>query len=120
MENFVSEDLANVTLVLLEGRIEIMIEDMESRVLHPGDEMALITGDFHRIRTISETPSCYMYSYYNTTLSKADLPTSLTPLGQVRQEMEIRLADISRSIQLAANAVATIIFKFIAFGRIFE
>lgn len=113
-----NEDLTNVTLTLLEGRIQVSIEDVESRVLYPGDKI-LLAGDFHRISTISETPSCYMFSYYNTTLSKTELPTSLSPMGQVRQEMKIRLADINRSLQLAVNAIATIILKFVTCGKIF-
>nr|XP_006819627.1 PREDICTED: vitamin K-dependent gamma-carboxylase-like [Saccoglossus kowalevskii] len=68
LENFVSEDLRNTSVQVLSGRIRIHIESNDTNVfVSEGEKVQLPAGEYHKIFTISETPSCYMYIYENTT-----------------------------------------------------
>ncbi|KAG5894578.1 hypothetical protein JTB14_021558 [Gonioctena quinquepunctata] len=68
LENFINEDLDNVTLTVLEGKVAYEVEDESSLQsigvkLEKGQSTPVEVGLFHRIHTISETPSCYMYTF---------------------------------------------------------
>lgn len=68
MENYIQENLSNITLTVLEGEIAYEIEDeylMQSVGLRmkKGDSIPVEVGVFHKIHTISSSPSCYMYTY---------------------------------------------------------
>lgn len=70
MENFITEDLRNVTLMVLEGEVFYEVEDEHSAQsfgtkLSQNQSVPVEVGMFHKIHTISATPSCYMYIYVN-------------------------------------------------------
>lgn len=69
MDNYISPDLDNVTLTILEGTV-IYEEDNENRskTLTTGERCSVTPNQFHRVITISNTPSCFMYSFVNKTL----------------------------------------------------
>lgn len=72
LENYVSSDLTNITLTVLEGIVIYEYENEETGQsvgvqLNKGDRYPLEAHSFHRIHTISKTPSCYMYTYINGT-----------------------------------------------------
>lgn len=72
LENYISGDLTNITLTVLEGMVIYEFEDETSKQsvgvqLYKGDSYPLETERFHRIHTVSKTPSCYMYTYVNGT-----------------------------------------------------
>lgn len=71
MDNYISPDLDNVTLSILEGTV-IYEEDNENRsqTLTTGERCSVTPNQFHRVRTISSTPSCFMYSFVNKTLQE--------------------------------------------------
>ncbi|CAG9825027.1 unnamed protein product [Phaedon cochleariae] len=68
LENFINDDLRNVTLTVLEGAVAYEVEE-ESELqstgvkLRKGDSVPIEVGLFHKIHTISETPSIYMYTF---------------------------------------------------------
>ncbi|KAI4464636.1 vitamin k-dependent gamma-carboxylase [Holotrichia oblita] len=78
LENYISQDLANVSLTILEG--EVIYEDelkLGSVRLKKDGRKFVPTGIFHKVHTVSATPSCYIYTYLNKTrerLKEEDRP----------------------------------------------
>ncbi|XP_074031124.1 gamma-glutamyl carboxylase isoform X2 [Leptinotarsa decemlineata] len=75
LENFINEDFENVTLTIMEGEVvyEVEIGNSLQSVgvkLSRGQSTSVEVGIFHKIHTISKTPSCYMYTFTRT--SKED------------------------------------------------
>lgn len=70
-ENFLSPDLSNVTLTVLSG--EVYVEDEEKREscigirLQKGFSFKLEQGTMHRVNTVGELPSLFMYTFVNQT-----------------------------------------------------
>jgi len=77
MENFIAGSLGNVSLTVLNGEVEFIqnARDSESKVVR---KMSLTAGEstkvsrkaFHHIKTTSNQPSCYMYSFINETAQR--------------------------------------------------
>lgn len=72
LENYITSDLRNVTLTVLEGEVLYEIEDEDLNQsfgfrLGKNESIPIKVGMFHKIHTISSTPSCYMYIYVNKT-----------------------------------------------------
>lgn len=68
LENYIQDDLSNVTLTIIEGEIAYEIENDElmqsvGAKMKKGDSISVEIENFHKIHTISSTPSCYMYTY---------------------------------------------------------
>jgi vitamin K-dependent gamma-carboxylase len=71
VENFLQEDLGNASVELLKGQVIVeLVSSGKNHTLREGDRLQLPPGEFHNIHTISETPSCFMYIYINTTEHK--------------------------------------------------
>jgi len=95
LENYINEGLDNTTVELLQGEIEIEFLGLDGddgepeegeapiTVPHelselaksgknitltvPGQSVLLPHGEYHRVHTIGDKPSCYMFVYENTT-----------------------------------------------------
>ncbi|XP_033108157.1 vitamin K-dependent gamma-carboxylase-like [Anneissia japonica] len=68
LENFVDPNLGNTSIQVLKGTVAVEIADGGKNVtLQEGDSIQVPPGRFHIVRTISDTPSCYMYLTVNTT-----------------------------------------------------
>lgn len=72
LENFIQADLTNVSLTVLEGEVVVEIKSQNNITVHPGDNVGIPTKMFHKVHTVSTTPSCYMYTYTNHTLLNSD------------------------------------------------
>lgn len=70
MDSFISSDLDNVTLTVLEGQIDFFetSDGEKAKGIGKGQTIPISSGKFHHIRTIGDTPSCYMYIYVNRTM----------------------------------------------------
>lgn len=69
MDNYISPDLDNVTLTILKGTVIYEEEETnKTKTLTVGENCNVTPNQFHKIRTISKTPSCFMYSFVNKTL----------------------------------------------------
>lgn len=71
--------MRNVTLTVLEGAVFYEIEDEQvdqslGVKLTKNNSYPIETGIFHKIHTVSATPSCYMYTFINGTREKLKLP----------------------------------------------
>ncbi|XP_051786426.1 vitamin K-dependent gamma-carboxylase [Erpetoichthys calabaricus] len=68
LENFVSEDLGNTSLHVLQGEVNVeIVMEKKNYTLKKDEKMQLPAGEYHKVYTISQEPSCYMYIYVNTT-----------------------------------------------------
>lgn len=88
LENYISSELKNVTLTVLEGEVILELEDdIKPPVkLAKGSNSAVQTDIFHKVHTVSSFPSCFMYTYVNNT--KANLKESKgTIAGSKRRGM---------------------------------
>lgn len=65
LENFVAEDL-NTSLTLLRGQVKVEF-DNTNHTVQVGEEIILPSNDTHVVYTVSESPSCWMYIFMNTT-----------------------------------------------------
>ncbi|KAK2189601.1 hypothetical protein NP493_101g02046 [Ridgeia piscesae] len=67
LETFVQKDLGNASVEVLAGVVSVELDgQMANHTLGPGDRLKLPPGAYHKVHTISTTPSCYMYLYVNT------------------------------------------------------
>ncbi|KAM6203042.1 vitamin K-dependent gamma-carboxylase [Rhynchocyon petersi] len=87
LENFVSEDLGNTTIQLLQGEVTVeLVAEQKNQTLQEGEKMQLPAGDYHKVYTISSSPSCYMYIYVNTT--ELTLEQELAHLQELKEKVE--------------------------------
>uniref|UniRef100_A0ACB8EZE2 Uncharacterized protein n=2 Tax=Sphaerodactylus townsendi TaxID=933632 RepID=A0ACB8EZE2_9SAUR len=87
LENFVSEDLGNTSLHLLKGEVAVEIVNKQmNHTLQEGDRIQLPAGEYHKVFTVSQEPSCYMYIYVNTT--EAALEQNFTRLQVLREKVK--------------------------------
>ncbi|NWV19217.1 VKGC carboxylase, partial [Origma solitaria] len=86
LENFVSEDLGNTSLRVLQGQVLVeLVEQQQNHSLQEGEGMQLPAGQYHKVHTVSPEPSCYMYLYVNTTA--LELERNLTRLRELRERV---------------------------------
>ncbi|XP_077441759.1 vitamin K-dependent gamma-carboxylase [Vanacampus margaritifer] len=86
LENFVSEDLGNTSIHLLQGSLNVeILEEKKNYSLQAGENIQVPAGAYHRVYTVSEEPSCYMYIYVNTT--EAALQQNFTKLLDLQERI---------------------------------
>ncbi|XP_034515355.1 vitamin K-dependent gamma-carboxylase isoform X2 [Ailuropoda melanoleuca] len=87
LENFVSEDLGNTSIQLLQGEVTVeLVAEQKNQTLQEGEKMQLPAGEYHKVHTISPGPSCYMYIYVNTT--ELALEQDLAYLQELKEKVE--------------------------------
>ncbi|KAL7981310.1 hypothetical protein Chor_002206 [Crotalus horridus] len=87
LENFVSEDLGNTSLHLLKGEVTVeIVSSQKNYTLQEGDKIQLPAGEYHKVFTVSQEPSCYMYLYVNTT--EVALEQNFTRLQELREKVQ--------------------------------
>ncbi|XP_075063408.1 vitamin K-dependent gamma-carboxylase [Mixophyes fleayi] len=87
LENFVSEDLGNTSIQVLQGEVHVeIVKDTKNVTLREGERMQLPAGEYHKVFTMSPGPSCYMYLYVNTTA--VTLEQNLTRLQELKEKVE--------------------------------
>ncbi|KAM8872306.1 vitamin K-dependent gamma-carboxylase [Synchiropus picturatus] len=86
LENFVSEDLGNTSIHVLQGKVNVeLVEDKKNITLQPGEQTRVPAGQYHKVYTVSEDPSSYMYIYVNTT--EAALLQNFTKLEELQERI---------------------------------
>uniref|UniRef100_A0AAQ5WYB8 Vitamin K-dependent gamma-carboxylase n=1 Tax=Amphiprion ocellaris TaxID=80972 RepID=A0AAQ5WYB8_AMPOC len=86
LENFVSEDLGNTSIHVLQGQVSVeIVEEKKNHTLQPGEQIQVPAGAYHKVYTVSEGPSCYMYIYVNTT--EAALQENFTKLFELQERV---------------------------------
>lgn len=119
MENYISDDLQNVTLTVLEGKVVYEVEDDVKQAsmgvkLFKGDSFPVETGVFHRIHTVGDVPSCYMYTYVKNAshveknTGKRQLRLGYSPFPLI-EDVQQRLEAFSKMLTHILNAFYSII-----------
>lgn len=73
LENYISTDFMNVSLTVLEGEVAYSDEELSEAITVPKEKSIPVkTGLFHRVKTTSSYPACYMYTYTNPTTQQSD------------------------------------------------
>ncbi|MBN3276865.1 VKGC carboxylase, partial [Polyodon spathula] len=86
LENFVSEDLGNTSLQVLQGELSVeIVEEGKNYTIKEGEKMQLPAGEYHKAYTVSPGPSCFMYIYVNTT--ETALEQNLTRLYELQERV---------------------------------
>ncbi|XP_026271298.1 vitamin K-dependent gamma-carboxylase isoform X2 [Frankliniella occidentalis] len=77
LENYISDQLEDVTLTVLSGRVVLELNPSlagapaaphvrrANMTLEAGASAPVPSRAFHRVHTVSDTPACYMYAYTN-------------------------------------------------------
>ncbi|XP_040394356.1 vitamin K-dependent gamma-carboxylase isoform X1 [Cygnus olor] len=87
LENFVSDDLGNTSLRVLRGEVLVeLVEQRRNHSLQEGEGLQVPPGEYHKVHTVSPEPSCYMYTYVNTTALA--LEKNLTRLQELRERVQ--------------------------------
>lgn len=72
MDNFIPSELNNVTLTVLHGSLGY-VDRSEGNAFYNitiGQKKTIQSGQFHKIKTISKTPACFMYTFSNQTMAQ--------------------------------------------------
>lgn len=97
VETFISTDLDNVTLTVLDGEVVYQSECVaELQSLASGQSVDVVAGKFHKVTTTSRTPSCFMYTYVNRTMQST---------GTARDESNESILPIWRELANRAKNV---------------
>uniref|UniRef100_A0A2I3GLF2 Vitamin K-dependent gamma-carboxylase n=1 Tax=Nomascus leucogenys TaxID=61853 RepID=A0A2I3GLF2_NOMLE len=107
LENFVSEDLGNTSIQLLQGEVTVeLVAEQKNQTLREGEKMQLPAGEYHKVYTTSPSPSCYMYIYVNTT--ELALEQDLAYLQELKEKVENGTSGFKKSGSL--NLVGFFLF----------
>ncbi|KAI4498557.1 hypothetical protein M0802_006263 [Mischocyttarus mexicanus] len=116
LENYIGNDLTNVSLMILEGKVAYNEEDQtESITLNKGSSIDIKTEKFHRIQTISPYPACYMYTYTNQTKQILDLDRNIQDNNIKKsifliQELNYKIDSWARALSHLANAFFNLVY----------
>ncbi|KAL2733750.1 vitamin K-dependent gamma-carboxylase isoform X1 [Vespula squamosa] len=116
LENYISSDFTNVSLTVLEGEVAYNEENqMESVTLKKGLSIDVKTEKFHRIKTITPYPACYMYTYTNQTKQKFDIDRQVENANtkepfSLLQELNYKVDSWARALSHLANAFFNLVY----------
>lgn len=115
LENYIHKDLTNVTLMVLQGEVILEITDKGNISLPRGHRISVPTAVFHKVHTVSTTPSCYMYTYMNKTMldtdDKSSQSTIHTSSFTFAKEMKIRWKNLLRGLALVGKSVLKVLYS---------
>lgn len=126
LENYISDQLEDVTLTVLEGRVVLELNPAltgapaaphvrrANVTLEAGGSAPVPSRAFHRVHTVSDTPACYMYAYTNLkrmrevrTPPEPPVADRKTLLGSVRS----RVKNVKRAVTLVSSALLNILYS---------
>lgn len=121
LENYVATDLSNVTLTVLSGEVvlETNVYKKQARVrqkIGKGSSVPLKSGSFHRIHTVSTTPSSYMYTYINETrnieqyASKNEVNCTIKSPFPILEDLTSRIENLKMMFQIIVKSILNILF----------
>ncbi|XP_018368720.1 PREDICTED: vitamin K-dependent gamma-carboxylase [Trachymyrmex cornetzi] len=115
LENYISTDFTNVSLTVLEGEITYGEEQsMDVITVSKKKSISVGTGKFHRIKTTSSYPACYMYTYTNQTKQldseKRKTPPVIENMPQLLKEINYKINAWIRTFVHITNAFLNLIY----------
>lgn len=116
IENFISTDLDNITIHVLEGKVEVHNGNETARNLISGESLKITSGQTHFVKTVSETPSTFLYTYINRTMLEmgniedfhADI--SKPNINPYKEFME-RVDNYKKFLYNVGNSILFLIYK---------
>jgi hypothetical protein len=66
METYFEQEIKNISLTILAGKVLFMqhnLGDDYQKILNTNDSTSVLSNDFHYVKTISNSPSCFMYTF---------------------------------------------------------
>jgi vitamin K-dependent gamma-carboxylase len=88
----------------------VEIEAGRNQTLLAGDRLHIPVNTSHRVHTVSDTPSCYMYVYANETLREPEIPKDAEKDNFIHY-MRQRWSNIKQAVSLVGNALLKIVFS---------
>ena len=74
LDNYISPDLTNVSLTILEGNVRYYGDnENDTYFLTSGKSISLTSGIHHHVTTIGLKPSCYLFTYVNKTMQEENI-----------------------------------------------
>lgn len=74
LDNFISPDLTNISLIILEGNVRYKSDNEDDLYfLTAGESISITAGVTHHVTTIGVKPSCYLYTYINMTMQQENI-----------------------------------------------
>ncbi|XP_063973510.1 vitamin K-dependent gamma-carboxylase [Diachasmimorpha longicaudata] len=122
MENYFTNDFSNITLTVLEGQVIYSEENLSDiTTIDKNYRMSVTAAKLHKITTISDYPSCYMYTYNNQTKENMTMNgISEPPQTRIQlpfiKELRYTLNACWRAVGHIANAFFYIVYD-IPMGR---
>ncbi|KAK9503159.1 hypothetical protein O3M35_011787 [Rhynocoris fuscipes] len=112
LENYIHKELTNVSLTVLRGNVILEIDKVE-KVMNAGERVEIPTATFHKIHTVSSSPACYMYTFYNMSNVDHDTvaKTSGTLLNYNRNILSEYTDNIARTIWLISRSFLKILYN---------
>ncbi|XP_070160958.1 vitamin K-dependent gamma-carboxylase [Polyergus mexicanus] len=115
LENYISNDFANVSLTVLEGEVTYNEEESTKTIIVSKEKSIPVkTGMFHRVKTTSSYPACYMYTYTNQTRklleSDREKPPSVENTLPLLKEINYKINAWARAFAHIANAFFNLIY----------
>ncbi|KAJ6640786.1 Vitamin K-dependent gamma-carboxylase [Pseudolycoriella hygida] len=108
MDSFISNDLDNITLTVLEGTVVHQLGYHGAvQTIENGQSVGIDSGKFHRVTTTSHTPSCFMYTYVNRTMQniKTAKDESYESILPIWKEISNRAKNVRQFFQNIQNSV---------------
>ncbi|XP_033335453.2 gamma-glutamyl carboxylase isoform X2 [Megalopta genalis] len=109
LDNYIAKNFSNVSLTVLEGEVTYSDEKLSEGVtLSKESSIPIKTGQFHRVKTTSAFPACYMYTYNNRN-KRSETDSSDT---DVRKESYSITKEINYSIDAWLRSMNHILDSF--------
>lgn len=108
VESYISKDLDNVTLTVLDGVVVYQTKYHDTLyTLKSGQSVNVVTGKFHKVTTTSRTPSCFMYTYENMTMKNTRAVSGETnkPFLPIWSEITNRVKNVKQFFFNIQNAL---------------
>ncbi|KAH8342391.1 hypothetical protein KR059_004709 [Drosophila kikkawai] len=118
LTNFISPDLINCTLTILEGNVRYRNEkDPEEYFLTAGKSIGLESNITHLVTTIGQRPASYLFTYTNKTMMEQGLtiedPEALAedrPVLPLWQEFQQRVSNYQQFLGHMANCLLYLLY----------
>lgn len=116
LEHYISEDLTNVSLSVLEGPVAYepeasSVTPAKTLILNSGEGINIVPGTFHVVHTISKEPAYFMYVFTNKTIANNEFNN--TDYKESYEKLPISKEFFKRLEKFVK-------FFYLTFGTIFE
>ncbi|KZC12277.1 Vitamin K-dependent gamma-carboxylase [Dufourea novaeangliae] len=116
LDNYIAKNFTNVSLTVLEGEVTYSDENQtEGVILSKESSIPIKTEQFHRVKTTSAYPACYMYTYNNRNKQQSDTNGPLEPETQkevfsISKELNYKIEAWSRALNHIVNAFFYLVY----------